>query len=118
MEINKPIKTEEEYESALKKMETIFHAKPNTKEGDLLELLSILVHEYELKHHKIETLSPIEALKFEMEEQGLNQISLAKQIGMSKSSISEILNGKKPMSVRFMKYLHQHLGIPAHILLS
>ena len=118
MEINKPIKTEEEYESALKKMETIFHAKPNTKEGDLLELLSFLVHEYELKHHKIEALSPIEALKFEMEEQGLNQISLAKQIGMSKSSISVILNGKKPMSVRFMKYLHQHLGIPAHILLS
>lgn len=118
METIKPIKTEQEYELALKKMETVFNAKPNTTEGDLLEVLSMLLHEYEKKHYKIELLTPLEAIKYEMEEQGLNQNSLAQRFGMSKSTVSEILNGKKQMSVRFMKYLHQDLGIPANILLA
>lgn len=117
MEI-KPIKTEQEYELALKQMETVFHAKPNTTEGDLLEILSMLIHEYEQKNYKIESLTPLEAVKYEMEEQGLNQNSLAQRFGMSKSTVSEILNGKKQMSVRFMKYLHQDLGIPANVLLA
>ena len=118
METIKPIKTEQDYESALKKLETIFHAKPNTPEGDLLEVLSLLVHEYEQKYYKIEPLSPLEALKYEMEEQGLSQTGLAKRVGMSKSTISEIINGKKQMSINFMKFLHNELGIPAHILLA
>ncbi len=118
MEMIKPIKNEQDYELVLKKMETVFHAKPNTPEGDLLEVLSMLVHEYEQKHYTIDLLSPIEALKYEMEEQGLTQNTLAERFGMSKSAISEIINGKKQMSVKFMKYLHNNLGIPAHVLLS
>jgi HTH-type transcriptional regulator/antitoxin HigA len=118
MEILKPIKTEQDYELALKKMETVFNAKPNTQEGDFLEVLSLLIHEYEQKHYKIEPLTPLEALKYEMKEQGLSQSSLAQRFGMSKSSVSEILNGKKQMSVRFLKCLYQDLGIPADILLS
>ena len=118
METIKPIKTEQEYTLALKKMETIFDAKPNTTEGDLLEILSMLLHEYEQKYYKIEPLTPLEALKYEMQEQGLNQNSLAQRFGMSKSTVSEILNGKKQMSLRFIKYLHQDLGIPANILLA
>jgi HTH-type transcriptional regulator / antitoxin HigA len=118
METIKPIKTEQDYELALKKLETIFHAKPNTPEGDLLEVLSLLVHEYEQKQYKIEPLSPLEALKYEMEEQGLSQTGLAKRVGMSKSTISEIMNGKKQMSINFIKFLHNELGIPAHILLA
>lgn len=118
METIKPIKTEQEYEFALKKLETIFHAKPNTPEGDLLEVLSLLVHEYEQKQYKIEPLSPLEALKYEMEERGLSQTGLAKRMGMSKSTISEIMNGKKQMSINFMKFLYNELGIPAHILLA
>jgi HTH-type transcriptional regulator/antitoxin HigA len=117
MEI-RPIKTEQDYELALKQMETVFHAKPNTTEGDLLEILSMLIHEYEQKNYKIEPLTPLEAVRYEMEEQGLNQNSLAQRFGMSKSTVSEILNGKKQMSVRFMKYLHQDLGIPANVLLA
>lgn len=61
------IKTEQEYRLALKKMETIFHAKPNTAEGDLLYALSLVIHEYEEKHYQIEPLTPLEALKCEME---------------------------------------------------
>ena len=64
----KPIKNEQDYDLVLKKMETVFHAKPNTPEGDLLEVLSMLLHEYEQKHYKIETLTPIEALKEKEEE--------------------------------------------------
>lgn len=118
MEMIKPIKNEQDYDLVLKKMETVFHAKPNTPEGDLLEVLSMLLHEYEQKHYKIESLTPIEALKYEMEEQGLTQNSLAQRFGMSKSTISEILNGKKQMSVKFLKYLHNNLGIPANVLLG
>lgn len=66
------IKTEQEYRLALKKMETIFHAKPTTAEGDLLYALSLVIHEYEEKHYQIEPLTPLEALKCEMEERRAN----------------------------------------------
>lgn len=114
----KPIKTEAEYEDALKEVQKVFNAKRNTPEGDLLEVLSLLIHDYEQKHYKIKSLSPLEALRCEMEEQGLTQSGLAERIGMSKSTISEILNGRKQMSVRFMKFLYKDLGIPADVLLS
>jgi HTH-type transcriptional regulator / antitoxin HigA len=118
MEAIKPIKTEQEYKLALQQMESLFHAKPNTKEGDILELLALVIEDYEDKNYKIEPLTPLEALKCEMEEQGLSQTNLAQRIGMSKSTISEILQGKKQMSVRFMKYLHNDLGISGNVLLA
>ena len=68
----KPIKTEQEYEFALEKLESIFQAKAGTPEGDTLEVLSLLIHEYEQKHYPIDLLSPLEALKYEMEEQGIS----------------------------------------------
>lgn len=118
METIKPIRTEQDYELALQKMESIFHSKPNTPEGDFLEILSLLVHQYEQKYYKIETLSPIEAIKYEMVEQGLSQTGLARRLGMSKSTISEIIGGKKQMSLNFMKFVHRELGVPANVLLS
>jgi HTH-type transcriptional regulator / antitoxin HigA len=118
MEAVAPIKSENEYEQALKRLERVFHAKPNTPEGDLLEVLSLVIHEYEQKHHRIEPLSAIEAIKLEMAEQGLNQTGLARRLGMSKSTVSEIINGKKQMSVSFMKFVHKELGVPAAILLA
>ena len=118
MEAIKLIKTEEDYDKALKQLAIVFHAKPDTPEGDLLEVISLLIHEYEQKHHKIVPLTPLEALKYEMEEQGLSQSGLAKRMGLSKSTISEILGGKKQMSINFLKFIHNELGIPAHILLA
>jgi HTH-type transcriptional regulator / antitoxin HigA len=118
MEAIKPIKTEEEYKLALRQMKMLFHSKPNTTEGDTLELLALIIENYEEKHYKIESLTALEALKCEMEEQGLTQTNLAKRFGMSKSTISEILNGKKDMNLRFMKYLHNDLGISAEVLLA
>ncbi len=118
METVRPIKNELEYNLALKKMESVFHAKLNTPEGDLLFVLSLVIHEYEEKNYKIVPLTPLEALKCEMEEQGLSQTNLARRLGMSKSTISEVLNGKKQMSLRLMKHLHQNLGISAEVLLA
>jgi HTH-type transcriptional regulator/antitoxin HigA len=114
----KPIKTEADYLTTLKIIATLMHAKANSTEGDMLEVLSLLVHEYEHKNHRVEKLSPLEAIKYEMNEQSLSQSGLAKRFGMSKSAISEILAGKKQMSVRFMKFLYHDLGIPADILLN
>lgn len=118
METIRPIKTELDYELALKQMASIFHATKNTPDGDKLEILALLIADYEARQYPIRKLSPIEALKAEMEEQGLTQSNLAERFGMSKGAISEIINGKKQMSVRFMKFLHKDLGIPADILLA
>jgi len=118
METIKPIKTEQDYELALKQMASVFHAKKDTPDGDILEVLALLIADYEARHYPIRQLSPIEALKAEMEEQGLTQSSLAERFGMSKGTISEIINGKKQMSVRFLKFLHKDLGIPADVLLA
>jgi HTH-type transcriptional regulator/antitoxin HigA len=117
MENLKTIKTEEEYEKALILLESVFDAKTNTTESETLEILSLLVHEYKQKHHKIEPLSPIEAL-YKMKQQGLTQTGLAKRFGISQSSISEIINEKKQMSVKLMKYLNHDLGILAKTLLA
>lgn len=114
----KPIKTEEENEKVLLEISNIFNAKKNTPEGDRLEILSLLVADFERKQYPMRKLTPIEALKVEMEEQGLTQSALAQRFGMSKSAVSEIMSGKKQMSVRFMKFLHNDLGIPAESLLS
>ncbi|MEO6686570.1 MAG: helix-turn-helix domain-containing protein [Dyadobacter sp.] len=118
METIRPIKTEQEYDLALKQMENVFSASKNTPDGDKLEILALLIADYEARNYPIRQLSPIEALKAEMEEQGLTQSNLAERFGMSKGAISEIINGKKQMSVRFMKFLHKDLGIPADILLA
>lgn len=96
----------------------VFHATKNTEDGDRLEILALLIADYEKQRYPIRQLSPIEALKAEMEEQGLTQSLLAERFGMSKGTISDIINGKKQMSVRFMKFLHNDLGIPAETLLA
>ncbi|TAH02439.1 MAG: helix-turn-helix domain-containing protein [Sphingobacteriales bacterium] len=118
METLKPIKTDLDYQLALKKMASVFNAEANTEEGDNLEVLSLLINDYEKKNYPIEKLSPIQALTYEMQERGLSQNNLAQKFGMSKSTISEILNGKKQMSIKFLKHLHNDLGISASLLLA
>ncbi len=118
MEILKPIKTDLDYKLALKKMVSIFNAEANTEDGDTLEVLSLLISDYEKKNYPIANLSPIEALNYEMQEQGLSQNNLAQKFGISKSTVSEILSGKKQMSIKFLKHLHNDLGISASLLLA
>jgi HTH-type transcriptional regulator/antitoxin HigA len=87
----KPIKTERDYQNALKQIEKLWDAKPNTAKGDRLEVLVTLVEAYEQKHYKIEPPDAIEAIKFRMEQLGLKQSDLAKYLG-GRSRASEVLN--------------------------
>jgi HTH-type transcriptional regulator / antitoxin HigA len=112
-----PIHTEKDYKNALARIEEIFDARPGTQEGDELEILGILVDEYEKKNFPIEAPKPVEAIKFRMEQLGMEQKDLAKLIG-SKSRASEILSGKRSLSLRQIKILYRKLGIPAEVLIQ
>ena len=112
-----PIHTEDDYQKALDRIEEIFDATPGTKEGDELEILGILVDEYERKHFSIEAPKPVEAIRFRMDQLGMQQKDLAKVLG-SKSRASEILSGKRSLSLRQIKLLYKKLGIPVEILIQ
>ena len=112
-----PIHTEDDYQKTLERIEEIFDAKPGSKDGDELEILGILVDEYEKKHFPIGAPKPVEAIKFRMDQLGLEQKDLAKILG-SKSRASEILSGKRSLSLRQIKLLYKKLGIPAEILIQ
>lgn len=116
MEIN-IIKTEKEYEEALKKLDNLLYAKENSSEAEKLEILSILVEDYENKYYKIEAPDPIEAINFRIEQLGLSRKDLEKSIG-SRSKVSEILNKRRPLTLSMIRKLHKNLNIPADILIQ
>lgn len=116
MEI-KPIKNEKDYNQALERLETIFDAKPGTPESDELEVLGILIDQYENEHFPIGLPDPIEAIKFRMEQMGYNQNDLAKIVGL-KSRASEILNRKRKLSLEMIRQLHDRLNIPTDVLIQ
>lgn len=113
----KVIKTKKDYETALKNINELFDASPNTEKGDLLDLLVTLVEAYERKHFEIAPPDPIEAIKFRMEQLGLNQSDIASVIG-GKNRASEILNRKRELTVKMMRDLHKKYNIPAQSLLA
>ena len=113
----KPIKNEVEYKASLQELQRVWHAKPNTKEGDIFELLVLVIEKYETEHYPIPELDPIEAIKYKMEENDLTQKDLIKYFG-TKSRVSEVLNRKKPLTLKMIKMLHQNFGIPAKTLLA
>jgi len=115
--IYKIIKTEEDYQRALARIDELMDAEPNTPEGDELELLVTLVELYEEKKYPIDMPDPVEAIKFRMEQLNINQQALVPFIG-NKSKVSEVLNKKRPLSLSMMRALHKGLGIPAEILLQ
>ena len=112
----KVIKTETEYEDALARIDELFDAKPGTPEGDEFELLVTLVEIYEEEHFPIDLPDPITAIRFRMEQVGLKQVDLVPYIG-SRSRVSEVLNGKRKLSLSMIRKLHKGLGIPAEVLL-
>lgn len=116
MEI-RTIKSEEQYKEVLKEIEKVWTAKRDTPEGDLLDILLLLVEQYEKKYYPIESLDPIDAIKYEMEENGLSQRDMVKYFG-SKERVSEVLNRKRPLTLKMIKTLYHELGIPAASLLA
>ena len=113
----KPIKTERDYRKALKEIENLWDAKPNTSMGDRLDVLVTLVEAYEQKHYKVDPPDPIEAIKFRMEQLDLKPSDLAKILG-GRSRVSEVLNRKRKLTVEMMRSLRKHLAIPAESLLA
>ena len=113
----KPVKTEKDYKKALKRLDHIFDAYPGTKEGDELEILSILIEKYENKKFPMEAADPVEAIKYRMEQMGYKQKDLASIIGF-KGRVSEILNRKRKLSIEMIRGLHSKLNIPLEALLN
>jgi len=113
----KILKTEEDYKTALARVESLMDAKLDSTEEEELELWSLLVERYEQEHFPIDLPDPISAIKFRMEQEGLQQKDLAKVLP-GKNRVSEILNHKRPLSLGMIRSLHKHLHIPAEVLIG
>ncbi len=113
----KPIKTENDYIQALKRLETIFNAEIGTKESDKADVLGLIIDEYEKKYYPIEAPDPIEAIKIRMEEMQLKQIDLVNKIG-GKSRVSEILNRKRKLTVEMIRKLTTRLNLSPELLIN
>ena len=113
----KPIRNEDDLLAAFKRLERGFQSQEGTPESDEMEILVTLIEAYEHKHYPMEARDPVEAIKFRMEQQGLNAKDLEPFIGSS-GRISEILNRKRRLSLGMVKRLHDGLNIPYESLLA
>jgi len=111
------IKTENDYNAALKRMELLFDAPMNTVESDEADILGLLIDEYERKYYPIEAPDPIEAIKIRMEEMHLKQKDLISVIGSS-GRVSDILNRKRKLTVKMIRNLNHQLNISPKILIN
>ena len=112
----KPIKTQRDYQSALKEIDSLMDAKLNTVRGDRIDVLVTLAEAWEEKHHPIEAPDPIEAIRFAMEQRGLHRRDLEQYIG-SRARVAEVLNHKRSLTLAMIRKLHDGLGIPAEVLI-
>jgi HTH-type transcriptional regulator / antitoxin HigA len=114
----KVIKTQAEYQAALAKIDILMDsAKKNTPQGDELELLVLLVHDYEDRTYPIPKPDPLTAIRFRMEQQGLQPKDLVRYLG-SRSRVSEVLSGRRSLSLNMIRALVMGLRIPAEVLLG
>lgn len=113
----RPIKTDADYRAALKEIENLMMAEPDTVEGEKLDILVTLVEAYESKHFPMDFPDPIEAIKFEMERKGLTVKDLEPMIGQS-NRVYEVLNHKRSLTLKMIWRLHEGLGIPAESLIK
>jgi HTH-type transcriptional regulator / antitoxin HigA len=113
----RPIRTEADYREALKEIEALFEAEPNTPECDRLDILSTLVESYEKRQFPIELPDPIEAIQYYMETRGWSRRDLEPCIG-SRARVSEVLSRKRSLTLEMIRKLNQQLGIPAEVLIQ
>ena len=113
----KPIRTEEDYQTALKEIEKLWGAEPGTPEGDRCEVLFTLVEAYEDEHYEILPPDPVEAIKYYLESRGLERRDLEPYLGSS-GRVSEVLSYKRPLTLHMIRKLHTGLGIPAEVLIG
>jgi len=106
-----PINTKKDYEKVLELINRLWDAKPNTREGDTLDVLTTLVEAYESKNCPMLPPNPIEAIKFRMEQMGIGKADVANILGGA-NRVSEILHKKRKLSLRMIRNLHEKLNIP------
>ena len=111
------IRTEADYKAALARIDALMDAERGTPEGDELDVLTDLVVLYEDRDMSFGYPSPVEAIRFRMEQGGLSPRDLIPFIG-SRAKVSEILSGKRPLTMQMARALHANLGIPAGALLQ
>lgn len=112
----KPIKTKSDHAAALQEIESLMTARKNTPEGERLDVLVTLVEAYERRHFPLDLPDPVDAIKFAMEQRGLSAKDLVPMIG-GVNRVYEILNRKRPLSLKMIWNLHRNLGIPAESLI-
>jgi len=115
----RPIKNKLQYEEALERIYLLMqkNIKPDSKESDETEILSILIKEYELKHFPVPKPNPLEAVKFRLEQMNMSETQLSDILG-NRSRKSEILSGKRKLSLSMIRKLHAILHIPAEVLIQ
>ena len=115
----KPVKTKKEYEAALQQVYALMQKdlKPRSRLSDELEVLSILVEAYEKEHYPIPPPHPVEAIKFRLEQMGIDEKELTTILG-GRSRKSEILSGRRKLSLSMIRELHDKLNIPAETLIA
>lgn len=119
MKICKFIETEEEYEEIMERINEIFFSEPGSPEAKELDLLMMVAGKYEQEHHAIGLPDPVEAIKTRMQEMQISsQSELAKRLGVTDSQVSMVMNRRRDPSIKMVRLLHQHLGIPHEVLLK
>jgi HTH-type transcriptional regulator / antitoxin HigA len=113
----KPIRNKRQHRAALAEIERLWPARPGSPDHDRLEVLATLVEDYEEKHQPILPPDPVQAIRFRMEQLGLDRKALEPAIG-SRARVSEVLSRKRRLTLDMIRRLHKQLGIPAEILLA
>ena len=113
----RPIRTEQDHDEALARIDELMTAKLGTPEGDELDVLVTLVDAYEAKHHAIEAPDPVTAIQFRMEQQGLTRKDLEPLIG-SRARVSEVMTGKRGLTLAMVRRVRSGLGISADLLVG
>lgn len=112
-----PIKSNRDYRRVLKEVETLMRVRRNSAEGDRLDVLVTLVEAWERKHYRLDLPDPVEAIKYHMEQSGLQPKDLIPFIG-SRNRVHEVLNGRRELTLSMIRRLHEGLGIPAESLIK
>lgn len=113
----RPIRTDTDYEAALRTIEELFDAVPGTPQGDMLDVLTILVEDYESRRDPIPFPDPIEAILYHLESRGLSRQDLEPYFE-SPAQVDEVLNRRRPLSIDMIRKLHLGLGIAADVLIQ
>ncbi len=109
-------RNEKDYAAALKRLDRVIDARDGTPEADVRDVLTVLMERYEEEHYIIDQPDPLDAVRFRLEQAGLSTKDLVPYIG-SRSKVSEVLSGRRSLTLKMIRALNRHLGIPAEVLL-